>query len=414
MNKWIWNGLCFLWCCVAFAQTELAPPFNIKSVQLKANSTNLMPYFRLGNSFELSFDDLYGDEANYYYTIQHCDYNWQPSGLAKAEYLRGFDDVRIQTYTNSFNTLQVYSHYSLRLPNQQTQLLVSGNYIITVLDEQRQPVFTRRFVLYEEIVNVPVQVRRARQVADVQTKQNLEFSINSPNLQFQNPLQNIKVLVTKNGRWDEALYNLRPQYTLGNELIYRYDKETQFYGGNEFLYLDNKNIRAAVHNIAKVTSSGDLYESWLYTNEARATKGYTYFPDQNGLFIPNNVNNGNPDIEADYAWVHFALDAPLYQGRDKIYVSGWFNNFATTDEYALDYNKDSGLYEKAILLKQGFTNYEYVIRKKDRSIDYENAVDGNYYQTENMFYVLVYYRETNARYDRVIGLGSANSQNMVQ
>ena len=400
--------------CSVFAQAELAPPFNIKSIQLKSTNTSLVPYFRLGESMELSFDDLYGDEANYYYTIQHCDYDWQPSQLVKSEYLRGFDDIRIQTYENSFNTLQIYSHYSLRIPNQQTQLLVSGNYVLTILDEARQPVFSKRFVIYEEQVSVPVQVRRARQVADVLEKQNLEFTITSQNVQFQNPTKNINVLITKNGRWDEAIYNLKPQYTLGNDMVYRYDKETQFFGGNEYLYFDNKNVRAAVHNVAKVTSTGDLYESWLYTNPARASKGYTYFPDQNGLFIPSNINNGNPDIEADYTWVHFALDAPLYQGKDKVYLAGWFNNYAQTDEYAMDYNKETGLYEKAVLVKQGFTNYQYEIRQKNGAIDYKNAVDGNFYQTENHYYILVYYRETNARYDRVIGFGHANSQNMIQ
>lgn len=413
MKKLFCSLLAVLTFVVGFAQTEVPAPFNIKSVQLRASNNSLVPYFRLGESFELSFDDLYGDEANYYYTIQHFDYNWQPSQLVKAEYLRGFDDVRIVDYQNSFNTLQLYSHYTLRIPNKQTQLLVSGNYIITILNEEREAVFSRRFVVYEELVNVPMQVRRARQVKDVLEKQNLEFSINSQNITFQNPIQNIKVVLTKNGRWDEAIYNLRPQYTLGNELIYRYDSETQFYGGNEYLFFDNKNIRAAVHNVAKVTS-GELYESWLFTNEARASKGYTYAPDQNGLFVPSNVNNGSPDVEADYAWVHFGLDAPLYQGNDKIYLSGWFNNFSRTEEYEMEYNKQTGLYEKALLLKQGFTNYQYEILKKNGQIDHEKAVDGNFFQTENHYFALVYYRETNARYDRVIGFGHANSQNMIQ
>src|SRR3954470_3852700 len=100
----------------AQVETEVLPPYNIRSIAFsQASGQTTIPIFSLNDSFTIQFDDLYGNEANYYYQIVHCDYDWKPSQLVKSEYLAGFDDLRIQTYLNSFNTLQVYSHYTLSI-----------------------------------------------------------------------------------------------------------------------------------------------------------------------------------------------------------------------------------------------------------------------------------------------------------
>ncbi len=391
-------------------EKEIAAPYNIKTITFVQNGQNAIPIFSLGDSFELQFDDLFGNEANYYYTLTHCNYDWKPSQLAKAEYLNGFDDQRIQNYTNSLNTLQLYSHYKLTIPNKFTQLRVSGNYILKILDDDKNVVFTRKFIVYESLVSVPLQIKRARDVSMMNYKQNLEFSINSSNINFQSPLQNVKVLLLQNGRFDNAIKTIKPMFTIGNDLIYKYDKETQFWAGNEFLFFENKDIRAANNNIARVNSSqGGVYNSYLYTNEARGSKPYTYFPDFNGNFIINNIGGEKNEIEADYAWVFFTLSAPNYFGKKAIYVNGLFNNYATNDENKMEYNETKGVYEKAIMIKQGFTNYQYVISDSNGKLDEENAIDGNFAVTENNYLVLVYYKENNQRYDRVIGKGSASS-----
>lgn len=394
---------------IAQVETEIVPPFNIKTVTFVQNRQNSIPVFRFGDAFELQFDDLYGNEANYYYSITHCDYDWKKSDLAIAEYLQGFDEQRIQTYSNSFNTLQLYSHYNLSFPNRFTNFLVSGNYIIKILNEDKEIVFSRKFILYEELVQVPMQIKRARNIKDADYKQNLDFAIKSKDILFQNPIKNVKVLLYQNGQINNGISNIKPMYTIGNDLIYKYDKETQFNGSNEFLYFDSKDIRNATNVIGRIDSQGGVYNSYLYTNNARAKNVYTYFPDTNGNFIINNINAEQNEIEADYSWVFFSLSAPAYQGKNDIYINGMFNNFALSEENKMDYNKDKGVYEKALMVKQGFTNYQYVIADKLKKIDSENAIDGNFYQTENNYFALVYYRENNKRYDRIIGKGIATS-----
>jgi hypothetical protein len=396
---------------ISFSQVEkeVIPPYNIKTISFVQNDQNAIPVFRFGDGFSFQFDDLYGNEANYYYTITHCDYDWKPSQLAKSEYLNGFDDQRIQNYTNSFNTLQIYSHYKISFPNKLTQFRVSGNYVIKILNDDKDVVFSRKFILYEELVTVPMQVKRARTMSVIEQKQNLDFLIKSATINFQSPLQNVKVMLMQNGKFDNAITNIKPQYTIGNDLIYKYDAETQFWGGNEFIFFENKDIRAANNNIAVVDSKGGIYNAHLYPSQARANAVYTYYPDINGNFIIKNIGAENNEIEADYSWVFFTLSAPAYYGKGNIYVNGMFNNFAMGDENKMDYNAEKGIYEKAIMIKQGFTNFQYVVADGKGNIDEKNAVDGNFYQTENNYFALVYYRENNQRYDRIIGRGIASS-----
>ncbi|MEY2691650.1 MAG: hypothetical protein RIT03_40 [Bacteroidota bacterium] len=392
---------------------EVAPPYNIQTVTFLVNNQNSIPLFALGDSFKLQFDDLFGNEANYYYQIVHCDYDWTPSQLSRNEYLGGFDDQRILDYTNSFNTLQIYSHYNLQIPNKNTQLLVSGNYVIKILNEDRDIVFSRRFIVYENLVSVPMQVKRARSVQDLEYKQNLDFSVKSPNILFQNPNQNVKILLLQNGQLATGITDIKPMYTLGNDLIYKYDVETQFWGGNEFRYFENKDIRIATNNVAKVDSNGGIYNAHLYIDNARIETPYTYNPDINGNFLIKNIGSERNEVEADYAWVFFTLSAPTYFGKKDIYVNGQFNNYALLSSNKMDYNAETAVYEKAIMIKQGFTNYQYVIADKNGSIDNENALDGNHYQTENDYFAVVYYKENNQRYYRVIGKGQASSTDII-
>lgn len=390
-------------------EEEVAPPFNIKTASFVQNGQNVVPFFRLGERFQFRFDDLYASEQDYTYTITHCDYNWEPSSLSKNEYIQGFDNVRIQDYQNSQNTLQGYSHYLLAIPNSQTQQIkLSGNYILKIFNSHNELVLSRRFIMYENIVGVPVEIKRSRNIENINHMHNIDFSIKPGNLILQNPNQNIRVALLQNGVWKTAIKNIKPQYNIGTDLIYKYDKETSFYASNEYLYLETKDIRAANNTVYKITS-GEIYITYLYPNQERSTEPYTYFPDVNGNFVPSVILRNNPNIEADYTWVFFTLRAPNYFGNDNVYINGMFNNYALTDEYKMDYDPNEGIYSKALLIKQGFTNYQYVLANNKQQINQKDAIDGNFYQTENDYYVLVYYKGTTDRYDRIIGIGKANS-----
>ena len=416
MIRYLFQTLLFFVFTLASAQVEkeIIPPFNIKTVSFVQNNQNVVPVFQLADPFQLQFDDLFGNDSSYFYEIIHCDYNWNPSDLQKRDYLQGFDNQRIQESSSSFNCLQIYTHYRLNLPNSNTQLKISGNYILKILNEDKEVVFSRKFMVYEDLVSVPIQVKRARNVTNLDSKHNLEFTIKSNVINFQNPLKNIKTVLLQNGKLQTAIHNIAPQFTIGNDLVYKYDAPTQFWAGNEFLYFDNKEIRVASNNISRIDSQKEIYSSYLFTNEARANSNYYNWQDVNGNFVVRRLFTENSENEADYSWVYFSLSAPLFRSSDgAIYVTGMFNNYALTPENKMDYNTEKGVYEKAILIKQGFINYEYTAEQVNGNIDSENAIDGNFFQTENEYTVLVYYKENTDRYTRIIGKGTASSLNII-
>lgn len=393
--------------------TETAAPNFIKTITFQGNTPLAqLPILKLGERFQLSFDDINGDERDYYYKIEHFNFDWTPSNLAKGEYIDGFDDMRIDFYENSFNTLQMYSHYVLNIPNRDTRgLTKSGNYLISIFDDRNNLVFSRKFMIYEDIANVGVEIKRARDLNYIHTKQVVHFSINSTNTTFINPKQNVKTLVLQNSNLKTAITDLEPQYTLGNELIYRYDLKASFWGGNEYYNFDNSDVRGATVNIRRIEMA-DTFINYLYTNISRKDRPYTFNPDINGNFLVRNIRGQKSSIDAEYVWVHFALQfyEDLKYGEE-IHIYGNFNNYNTNKSTRLNYDQSTDTYRLKYLFKQGFYNYKYVIKESDGTIQ-EGVISGNFDETENDYTVVVYYRDLGGRFDRIVGVGSNNSENI--
>jgi len=389
---------------------EKIEPDYIKTIQFQGvTQQSQLPIINLGERVFLTFDALNGSEADYYYKITHHDFDWNLSDLSKGEYLNGFDDVRIYDYDNSYNTLQIYSRYKLSIPNNDTRRLTkSGNYMISIFDDLGELVFSRKFMMIENVVGVPTFVKLSRDLKYLDTKQVVQFVIDSPDLRITNPKETINVLVLQNSNLNNAITNLKPQYTIGSQLIYRYDKESAFFGGNEFLNFDNKDIRGATSNIRYIELT-DIYNNYLFTNGARFNRPYTYNPDINGNFEVRVLDaNKDINIEADYARVHFNLQYFEDIEDKELHLYGNFNNWTIDESTYMVYDDYTDTYKNDRLFKQGFYNFKYVLVNRDGSID-QGAVCGNYWETENEYTVLVYFRDLGARYDRIIGMGKANS-----
>jgi hypothetical protein len=397
---------------MAFGQVdEVDPPDYIKTITFKSNTNeSQLPVLKLNDRLFLEFDVLNADEEDFYYTITHYNYDWTPSRLIKSEYLQGLDNLRIVNYENSFNTYQIYSHYRLQIPNQQTRLKLSGNYMIHIYNDYEELVFSRKFMIYEELANVGVSIKRSRDVKYISQKQAVNFAISSSGMFLNNPQQTVNVALIQNNNLKTAIMGLKPQYTLGRELIYKYDRESSFWAGNEFLFFENKDVRSSNVGVQFIDLQ-DVYHSYLFTDVVRAGQPYTYNPDINGNFLITALGTENLDIEADYTVIHFSLLHPELIDGSSIHVYGNFNNYALGKETEMAYNPKSGYYETEIRLKQGFYNYKYVVRKADGTMD-EGAISGNFDQTENNYKVLVYYRDLGGRYDKIIGFGEASSINI--
>jgi hypothetical protein len=391
-------------------QEEVNPPENIKTIIFKGPTEDQFPVIKLGDPIYLEFDDLTANEQDYYYKIVYCNYDWTPSELLKSQYLRGADNQRIINYSNSFNTLQAYSNYRLTIPNKVVSLKVSGNYVLEIYNSNYELQFTRRFVVYKDLAKVGATTRNSRNFDFLNQKQSVQFTITPFNLQLINPVKEVKVAIIQNYQWSNVITNVPPQFTLGNALAYKYDIETSFFGGNEFLNFDTSDLRAPSSAISRIDYK-ELYHHYLFTDNYRYDKAYTYFPDINGDFLIRTLQGEDVSRESEYTFIHFSLPYTTDIGLNEIYVYGKFNNYALEEGNKMNYNSETGNMEAEIKLKQGFYNYKYVLKSEDGNIDL-NKVGGNFNFTENNYLILVYYRNFGDLYDSIIGIGSTNSENI--
>ena len=382
---------------------------SIKSIVFKNQTSEIQfPVQKLGEPFELHFDDLNGDERNYYYKIKYFNHDWTPSNLFQNEYLKGFDNLRIENYQTSFNTLQPYTHYQLVLPNDQTEFLISGNYLLEIYNDLDEMVFSRRFMIYEEGAKVNAKVFRTRDLQYYNTHQNIQFSIIPPNGEFfRDPQNQLHVTILQNEQWNSAINSLKPQYNNGSRLEYRYDAESSFYGGNEYLFFDTKNIQITSANVSMVKLNR-LYESYLTTNYLRRGYPYSFTQDLNGDFIIRTLQGSeNGNIEADYSWVHFSLSTPIVFEDQEVYIYGKFNNYELNETNKMYYNPALEIYEGVMLLKQGVYNYKFIAKNTKSNL--YNEISGSHALTENRYLIFVYYRYFGNLYDSLIAVGKTSS-----
>ena len=395
-----------------FIFSQSINPDNVKSISFQKQNENKFSNIFVGTineKFSLSFDILSGLEHDLYYIIEHCDFNWEKSQLIKSEYIQGFDDVKIDNYSSSFNTYQIYTHYNISFPNSNTSFKKSGNYIIKIIDEYGDEIFRRKFILYENLVTVQTEIKRSRDIEFINEKQVVNFEINPINIQLNNPSKTVKVKVFKNNELNYSIDNIKPQYNMGRKLIYKYDKELSFWGGNEYLFFENKFVRNTSINIRGFDLE-DIYSNFLFEDFSRKNRKYTFNPDINGGFLFNVNNSSNAEFEADYVNIHFYLQKPqAFDLENKIYVVGDFNNYQISDEYLMEYNSRYNLFELVLKLKQGFYNYKYIAVNQEKKIIH-GEISGNFDETENEYNVIVYYRNYGERFDRVVGVGKGLSQ----
>ena len=412
-KNYLLKRFAFIFC---FIQTVLAQNSqeklflqSIKSIVFKNQTSEIQfPVQKLGEPFELHFDDLNGDERNYYYKIKYFNHDWTPSNLFQNEYLKGFDNLRIENYQTSFNTLQPYTHYQLDLPNDQTEFLISGNYLLEIYNESDEMVFSRRFLIYEEGAIVNAEVFRTRDLQYYNTHQNIQFTIIPPKGEFfRDPQNQLHVTILQNEQWNSAINSLKPQYNDGSRLEYRYDAESSFYGGNEYHFFDTKNIQITSANVSMVKLNR-LYETYLTTNYLRRGYPYSFTQDLNGDFIIRTLQGSeNGNIEADYSWVHFSLSTPVLFKDQEVYIYGKFNNYELNETNKMYYNTALEIYEGIILLKQGVYNYKFIAKTPKSNL--YNEISGSHALTENRYLIFVYYRYFGNLYDSLIAVGKTSS-----
>ena len=377
----------------------------IRSVQVFNPKTNdETPVIAMGEQLILRFDDLSNSSQLYRYTLKHYSRNWEDDGLFFTEFANGSLNALIDNFQYSFNTYQKYTHYELAFPNEKIQPKISGNYeIIVYKDSQDKPLFTKRFCIYEDSASLGINVSRFIDAKNPDLKQRLEIQAVGNGAGITNNLSSITLNVIQNNNWNIALRNLRASSTMGNKLLFQ-QLNLAFPGNNEFYYFDNKAINQAMDMVAGTENVDGrnytyLHPVWAYPGD------YQYQPDVNGAFYFRRNDLGierNANREADYSWVYFALDS---QKSDKeFYVLGLFNDYKADKTSQMQYDEKAQKYIAKIYLKQGFYSYIIATKGSDGKLNY-GEVNGNFWQTENLYQAFLYYTPFGRNYDGLIGYG---------
>ncbi len=352
----------------------------------------------------LSFDDFSLLTQTYYYTIEHCTHDWQASNLSQVQYINGFFENPITEYRFSFNTIQNYTHYELSFPNSDMKILLSGNYILKVFlpGESDQPAFTRRFMIYDSKVGVRTSMDRSSVINDRFKKQKINLNVFHPDLNITNPFDELKVYVMQNTRWNTAKLNTRPTFIRKNELVYDHVDANIFDGGNEFRKFDIRSTRFMSERMAKLIAD-TVNRVYLLEDISRNNNRYVTEIDMNGNFFIRRTEGTKPEVEGDYVHVLFSLDYGAHNPYGDFYVVGKFNDWRKTEVNKMTYNLASRNYELELYLKQGIYDYQYVFIAKDARLEDVGMIEGNFYDTENDYQVLVYHRRVGNQYDELVG-----------
>ena len=357
----------------------------------------------------LSFDELSKNARYYSYYLVHCDADWRQSRLAVSEYMDGFPVNQLRSYDYSFNTLIPYVNYRLTIPNQDVKLKVSGNYALIVFEDGRedQPLMCRRFSITESLAVIQSSAGRARQTAFQDNWQQVDFTIRTANYPIENAHNDVKLVILQNGQWNTARTGVKPLFVRQNELDYRHmDKTLLFPAGNEFRPLDIKSRQYSSTRMAAVEFERPTYHFYPYADQSR--NRYLFYEDFNGKYAVQAEKVNRPDTEADYVYVHFALQVSQLFADGQIYIIGDFCNYTCSKDNLMSYNSEKQQYEASLLLKQGYYNYKYLFLPFDSEPD-DSRFEGNFYDTENDYIILVYHRGRSSRYDRLIGVSVANT-----
>lgn len=353
----------------------------------------------------LSFDLMGNTQPALAYRIIHCDAKWKASKILTQDYLNNsFNKFYIDDYDFSLSTKRLYTHYETIVSK--AELKLSGNYVVQVFpeDDEESLWLQQRFVYAESLVEISGEATSAHDGKDYKTHQRVQFKVVYDKNIFSQPRTNFTAIISQNFRWDNAQI-LKPLFVSNGLLSFNYiDKKGKFIGNYEFPYFDTSNILNSSHTVRTLEQDENKEtQCYLYPNET-AANNYFYLRDMNGNFSLKADNTFNTNTEADYVWVHFTLVSE--ELPSSVFVVGRFNQWKTSATNRLLYDKDLGIYHIALLLKQGVYNYTFVTKRQNGQL---NNLLGNYSETENDYYIFIYYKDERLQTDRLVGFRRINT-----
>ena len=369
----------------------------IKSLETMVNADWLSPtVMRLhgGDILHIGFDELSHDYHRYIYRLEHCEADWTTSDeLFESDWLEGFNNNVIEDFDRSINTTVDYTHYRLSIPNDKCRLKMSGNYRLHVIEEDLdEEVLTVEFMISEEAMTLSMAITTNTDIDTNLSHQQVSFGLKYGNLLVTDPQEQLQTVVMQNCREDNSRWNVRPTAVIQNGLEWTHCQDLIFDGGNEYRKFEVLDPSHPTMGIDRIYWDGRNYQAFPFVDEPRPN--YLYDEDANGSFLLRNSDNRESETTSDYVWVNYRLKTPYRPDGDIVIDGRWTTEDPET--YMMTYDETSGLYTASILQKLGYYSYQYLLDSRPL------PSEGNFYQTENGYQILVYYKGTGERTWRLV------------
>jgi len=391
---------------------------NIRTVKLfiKGNQASY-PIITLGATdvMELHFDDMDGYAKSYSYTYQLCDADWKLNPyLGAFDFIKGFSQQRLTQYRTSSIATQGYVHYQASLPDKNCIPSKSGNYLLKVFlnGDTSKLAFTRRVLVVEQKADIAAEIQQPFSSNYFRTHQKVQLVVNKTRLDVMNPQQQVKTVILQNYRWDNTARYINPTFIKPNTLEYNTENDAVFPGGKEFRWIDLRSFRFQSDRV----DSNDLTQKPFYIvakpDPERVNQRYLFFRDLNGFYEITSTDLINQWWQGDYARVKFTFVPNNNQPypNKKVYIAGEMTGYKLDQSAEMEYVAELGVYQKELVLKQGYYSYTYVTKDVKSNTPTVDQTDGNYWETENEYTILVYYRSLSGRHDELVGVASVNSR----
>lgn len=408
MKKQITIALLMMFSCTSFAQQHEIRSENIASLQV-VSGTDWMgdAIIRLDSNdrLNISFDELSHQYRRYVYSLTHCDPNWYPTdGLFTSDYVSGYhEDITIDNYQESINTNQLYTHYTLRIPNSSCKPKISGNYRLDIIDDEtKDTVITTRFMVTENIATIGKNILTDTDVDVRNRHQQISLRVDYPaSLKASNPREQFRILVMQNHRSDNQVWCPPAPILRQGTMEWTHTKDLIFPAGNEYHKFEVLDVHRNSLGVDRIDWDGEWYNVHLYHDYPR--RAYVYDEDADGAFYLRNSDNIENDIASEYVKVNFYLDTPRLKGD--VYVDGKWTYNELSEKYLMQYDEEKKWYHAEIPLKYGYYSYQYLNIQSDnvKSLSPTRDTEGDFYQTENRYLIMVYYRGNGDRYWRLVG-----------
>lgn len=405
----LYKSITLLLCIITTTSAQTAAAKNviynqqIKTLQAVVNNDWLSPPVMTLESddvLNIGFDELSHEYHRFTYHIDHCEKDWTVSQeIFESDFLNGFNDNPIENYQNSLNTTVLYTHYSMQLPNDRCSLKMSGNYRLTILDEDGEAAAVTEFMVVEPLMNIGMTCTTNTDIDVNKTHQQISISANYGPLSVTNRDEQISIVVTQNNRNDNTRKDIRPNIISSKGLEWKHNKDLIFDAGNEYRKFEVLDVTHPTMGIDRIVWDGHNYNAYPFVDEPR--HNYLYDVDANGSFYIRNSDNIENDYISEYVYVCYRLKMPKTP-HGQVIINGEWTTDDNRDDYIMQYDEAERTYKARVMQKQGYYSYQYLLLNDNGTTSLLPS-EGNFYQTENRYQAYIYYKETGGRTWRLVG-----------